>query len=66
MQLEQKSFNCPLAATIVTVSKRRTPIDGAIGISVKLPDQIDYGCSMEDNCSHRYQPACRIYRLSNK
>jgi len=61
-----KSFNCPLTATTVTLSRQRLVIPGAIGHTSKMPDQIDHECSMEDQCPHRYQAECEIQRRYNE
>lgn len=61
-----KSFNCPLTATTVTLSRQRLVIPGAIGHSSKMLDQFDHGCSMEDQCPHKYQPECRFQHLNNQ
>ena len=64
--LNSKFFNCPLTATTVTLSRQRVVIPGAIGCRSKMPDQFDYGCSIENHCPDRFQPECCVQRLNNK
>lgn len=60
-----KKFRCPLVKVIVIITRHRYCFLGGVG-DPSCYEQLNYKCSIEEDCPHSMHSSCRVRKLSEQ